>query len=243
MTANVRFPPGSEVKFAPNVQTMEDVEKVGGIIASVRMQPLETAPFLVGAAPDYELAFTAAPISANVPEEHPQYINGGPDPAAGEFQEVHKCFKQHGNGLLFRLVDLANKRWAFYNDTTDLSMTAHVAFKSGAKVRALGKTLIETDSVGDVVYSVDIPPLATVLFAEGEVGIYSTKFSASKVGHTETSGASECTDTEGTSSQQQQPSPTADETHKDSHSTGDSASTKSNPAQEHTLSVEEAGQK
>lgn len=112
--------------------------------------------------------------------EIPIYVHSGPDRAVIQYDEVYKCFKQHGNGLLFRLVDTHQSRWGFYNDTADMVMAARVAFVPNAKVKALGKTLIQTDPEMGVIYTSSIEPLETVLFAEGEVHTFTTRFLAAK---------------------------------------------------------------
>lgn len=57
----------------------------------------------------------------------PPFLHGVPDPAIiPNISGVIPCFQDHGNGLLFRLVDDNLDIWAFYNDTVHLVMTAVV---------------------------------------------------------------------------------------------------------------------
>lgn len=65
MIVNVRFPPLTSIQLAPGVSSIADVERPGGIIASVQIPPLITAPFLVGNPLDYELAFSATPLTGS----------------------------------------------------------------------------------------------------------------------------------------------------------------------------------
>lgn len=194
MNVNVRFPPkkgGEDFAFAPNVQVLEDSEVPGGYIAATQVEPLQTAPFLVGPLGDipYELAFSAQQADANRAVARPAYANGAPDLSklqAERIDEVYKCFKDHGNGLLFRCVtydkmeDKSQGSWAFYNDTTDIVAKVTVSFDDKAKVRALGQTKIDTDDEMGVVYRLEVRPGCTEPFVEGQIAPFTTKFTAAK---------------------------------------------------------------
>ncbi|AIN97505.1 hypothetical protein LPMP_200130 [Leishmania panamensis] len=118
-----------------------------------------------------------------VPEEAPVYCHRGPDLAVmPHFDEVYKCFKDYGNGLVFRLVDRRQRRWAFYNDTSDVVALVRVEFPPGAYIQPLGHTVLGRDpETGSVLYELRVNPLETALFVEGEVDIFTTKFVAEQI--------------------------------------------------------------
>lgn len=59
--------------------------------------------------------------------------------------QIIKCFKDNGNGLLFRIVNDAEKKWAFYNDTLNYNMTVRVTFGKESKIEKLGNTIMQRD--------------------------------------------------------------------------------------------------
>ena len=137
-------------------------------------------------APPAPLAPAVAPApypQPPVPEETPLYQNGHPDTAVmPHIDEVYKCFKEHGNGLLFRLVDRANRRWAFYNDTTDVVASVKVEFHPKAQIEPLGKTEAITNSeTGGVLYVLRVEPLETAVFVQGDVDVFTTTFMAEHI--------------------------------------------------------------
>ncbi|CAD2216961.1 hypothetical protein AGDE_11622 [Angomonas deanei] len=111
MTANVRLPPDTDVKLAPGVTVANDEENF--VVATVMVQPLATAPFLVGDPPIYDLTFSAAPVGEVVAPQAPVYEGAGPDTKVIQAEEVFPCFEGHGNGLVFRLVDHTHQLWGF----------------------------------------------------------------------------------------------------------------------------------
>jgi hypothetical protein len=139
----------------------------------------------LGAAPP-----AAAPAASSipypqppVPEELPLYENGHPDATVmPHIDEVYKCFKEHGNGLLFRLVDKANRRWAFYNDTTNIVASVKVEFHPKAQIERLGRTEALADpETGGVVFTLRVEPLETAVFVQGDVDVFTTKFTAEHI--------------------------------------------------------------
>lgn len=124
-----------------------------------------------------------APVQPPVPEAVPPYINGEPNAAVmPHIDEVYKCFKEHGNGLLFRLVDKANRRWAFYNDTADVVASVKVEFAPAAQIEVLGRTEKMTDAeTGAIVYTLRVEPLETAVFVQGDVDVFTTKFMAERI--------------------------------------------------------------
>ncbi|KAK7196642.1 Antimony resistance marker of 58 kDa [Novymonas esmeraldas] len=123
------------------------------------------------------------PPALPVPEEAPVYSHAGPDAAVvPHVDEVYKCFKDHGNGLLFRLVDKMQRRWAFYNDTQDVVASVRVQFPPGARIQLLGHTVAGRDpETGGVLYELRVHPLETALFVQGDVDVFTTKFVAERV--------------------------------------------------------------
>lgn len=208
MAVSMRYPlHENSIQFAPGVQAIADAESPGFAIAGIEVPPLTTVPFLVGTPQQYKLAFAANPVNASpaapadsdassvttgsaaapggmspTPELKPQYECGRPDPQVmPTIDEVFRCFKEHGNGLLFRLVDRANHRWAFYNDTVDVIMSVAVVFPPSANIRALGKTQVSIDDAGSAVYVLSVSPMETALFVEGDVATFTTKFTAHRL--------------------------------------------------------------
>ncbi|KAG5491467.1 hypothetical protein JIQ42_01369 [Leishmania sp. Namibia] len=122
------------------------------------------------------------PAALPVAEEAPVYCNSGPDRTImPHIDEVYKCFKEYGNGLLFRLVDKTQRRWAFYNDTPDVVASVRVQFSPGAYIRPLGHTVLGRDpETGGVLHELRVNPLETALFVEGEVDVFTTKFVAER---------------------------------------------------------------
>ncbi|KAG5493786.1 hypothetical protein JKF63_01618 [Porcisia hertigi] len=211
MTAKMRCPDKSDVQFAPGVQVTANAESEGGVIAAVEVLPLATVPFLVGAPAQYELTFAATPVTVPalspatpagpnavqrpagamgpavtpppMPEPTPAYVHSGPDlTVMPRFDEVYRCFKEHGNGLLFRLVDKAQRRWAFYNDTPDVVASVKVEFPPDARIQPLGHTVLgRNPETGAVLHELRVNPLETALFVEGDVDAFTTKFVAERV--------------------------------------------------------------
>lgn len=93
------------------------------------------------------------------------YENGKP---TMEGNEVFKCFKDNGNGLLFRIVNDEDKTWAFYNDTLSYYMTVKVVFGKDSEITPLGKTVMERDAeTGGFKCELMIPPTETEPFIKG----------------------------------------------------------------------------
>lgn len=94
---------------------------------------------------------------------------------------VSKCFKTQGNGLLFRIVNEPEKRWAFYNDTKDYSMHVRATFGSRSRIQALGNARLEVNSEGRFVVEVTVQPLETEMFIEGDVNGFKIMYNAEPV--------------------------------------------------------------
>ncbi|KAH9597936.1 protein of unknown function DUF1935 [Trypanosoma melophagium] len=108
-----------------------------------------------------------------------KYENGKP---TFEGETVVKCFKDNGNGLLFRIVNEAKKQWAFYNDTKDYNMVVKLAFGKDSSVKPLGKTKMETDpSTGEFKCELHVAPLETEMFIDGTPNGYKINFEANPI--------------------------------------------------------------
>lgn len=94
---------------------------------------------------------------------------------------VVRCFKTEGNGLLFRLINEVDDRWAFYNDTTDYRMHVHATFGSRSSITALGRAKMTTDESQKFVVEVTIDPMATETFIAGKVNGFKVLYSAEPV--------------------------------------------------------------
>ncbi|AAZ12471.1 calpain-like cysteine peptidase, putative [Trypanosoma equiperdum] len=107
------------------------------------------------------------------------YENGSPTYTGNT---VLKCFRENGNGLLFRIVNDEEKKWAFYNDTKDYNMVVKVAFGKDSTVQPLGNTKMEKDTAtGEFKCEVKIAPLATEMFIEGVPNGYKISYEADPI--------------------------------------------------------------
>ncbi|EPY18906.1 hypothetical protein STCU_09714 [Strigomonas culicis] len=183
MRATVRFPAGEVYQAGEDAQVLADSEEPGATIVIMDIPPVTTKLFLRGRPANFEVSFAADSLSRSQPERNPHYEGEGPDTSVIDVDEVYKCFKDKENnrdGLFFRLVDKTNNRWAFYNDTADITITARVKFEDDVKVEALGKTVLDKDPDMGLTYLLEVPPGATELFAEGDMGSFQSKFTAVK---------------------------------------------------------------
>ncbi|KAG5508221.1 hypothetical protein JKF63_05477 [Porcisia hertigi] len=92
-----------------------------------------------------------------------------------------KCFKAEGNGLLFRIVNEHEKRWAFYNDTTDYRMHVRATFGARSKIETLEKASMSQDDEGRYVVEVTVEPQTTEMFIQGEVNGFKLQYGAQPV--------------------------------------------------------------
>ncbi|CAD2216962.1 hypothetical protein AGDE_10008 [Angomonas deanei] len=182
MRATVRFSAGQNYKPSDDAQAYEDSEEPGGTILIMDIPPLTTRVFLYGLPTDFEVSFAAESANKAVPEKNPQYALNGPDDSVLNIDEVYKCFKDKEagrDGILFRLVDTQNHRWAFYNDTTDIDLVVRVKFEDGAQ-KPLGNAVHDNDPEWGMTILLEIAPGTTELFAEGDLGSFKSKFIAQK---------------------------------------------------------------
>ncbi|KPA77270.1 putative calpain-like cysteine peptidase putativecysteine peptidase Clan CA family C2 [Leptomonas pyrrhocoris] len=107
------------------------------------------------------------------------YENGQPTYTG---DTVVKCFKDNGNGLLFRIVNNDEHKWAFYNDTTNYNMVVKVSFGKDSKIEALGNTKMEKDEEsGEFKCVLQIAPTKTEMFIEGEPNGFKISFEANPI--------------------------------------------------------------
>ncbi|RNF05818.1 uncharacterized protein Tco025E_07711 [Trypanosoma conorhini] len=182
ITVTVKFAPKSVYRAARNTAVSKNPDVEGGTICVVTVPPVTTELFITDGNPaEYQMSFSAVGAERSQPEEHPKYENGGPDKSVMPLiDKVYKCFKDHGNGLLFRLVDERRGQWGFYNDTKDVTFSVKVNFEHDSSVNVLGKTRREEDAELGPVCVLDVPPRSTELFAKGDLSGFSTKFSGKR---------------------------------------------------------------
>ncbi|KAL7700395.1 calpain-like cysteine peptidase [Lotmaria passim] len=107
------------------------------------------------------------------------YENGQP---AYTGDTVVKCFKDNGNGLLFRIVNNDEHKWAFYNDTTNYNMIVKVSFGKDSKIEAIGNTKMAKDEeTGEFKCELHIAPTTTEMFIQGEPNGYKISFEANPI--------------------------------------------------------------
>ncbi|KPA77272.1 putative calpain-like cysteine peptidase putativecysteine peptidase Clan CA family C2 [Leptomonas pyrrhocoris] len=104
------------------------------------------------------------------------YENGQPTYTG---DTVVKCFKDNGNGLLFRIVNNDEYRWAFYNDTTNYNMVVKVSFGKDSKVEPLMNTKTwRNERTAEFEFELHIAPTQTEMFIEGEPNGFKMVFTA-----------------------------------------------------------------
>ena len=123
---------------------------------------------------------------SSVPDEAclaaPEYLNGKPS-VSGD--KVSACFKE-ANGLLFRVVDTAAGRWAFYNDTTSFVMHVHFAIDQTSVVQwgpALAGKVNFVAATGRYEGELLVAPPATEVLLTGKVSDYGMRYSATLAGN------------------------------------------------------------
>lgn len=105
--------------------------------ATLEILPEETQLFTEGIITSFFLDFHTEALPAN----NVVFENGAP---SVEYHKVYPCFKHTGNGLLFRLVNMAENVWYFYNDTKEYNMRVVVDFAMPIEVEPLGDTVLRT---------------------------------------------------------------------------------------------------
>ena len=107
------------------------------------------------------------------------YLNGQPT-YTGDI--VVRCFMGDNNGLLFRIINEKEYRWAFYNDTTNYIMTVKVSFGGMSKVEPLGNTKMRRNEwTTEFELEVTVMPRATEMFMEGEPDGFKINFDVQRI--------------------------------------------------------------
>jgi hypothetical protein len=110
------------------------------------------------------------------------YINGQPT-YTGDV--VMRCFLGNNNGLLFRIVNRKEYRWAFYNDTTNYNMTVKVCFGGLSKVEPLMHTTMHRNEwTTEFEFEVKVAPGSTEMFMEGEPDGFRISYEVERISKT-----------------------------------------------------------
>lgn len=93
----------------------------------------------------------------------------------------NKCFKTEGNGLLFRVVNEHEKKWAFYNDTEDFRMHIQATFGARSQIEPLDNATMSQTEDGRYVVEVTVEPQTTEMFIHGDVNGFKVLYNAQPV--------------------------------------------------------------
>lgn len=190
MTATVSFTDRSSVTPIGNTTEVPVAEDDTNEVAyRIVVEPGKAEPFIEGAPTGYRQAFSADPIEEDrIEAGEVQYENGSPNPDVVDANscKVYKCFKNNGNGLLFRYVDEQNGIWAFYNDTVDYVMKPKVRFFQSPDIKPAAGAEVSEDPEDPeaIVVTMEIPPLETLLFIEGCPSRHEVSVTAESVNRT-----------------------------------------------------------
>lgn len=91
--------------------------------------------------------------------------------------QVTKCFKTEGNGLLFRIVNEVEKKWAFYNDSADYRIFVSATFGTRSEIEPLNNATV-TEEEGKKTVRVTVEPLTTEMFVSGTVNGFQIVYDA-----------------------------------------------------------------
>ncbi|CCW60478.1 unnamed protein product [Phytomonas sp. EM1] len=171
MRVTLRLRPEESVVAGPEALLAADPSLPGATQLTLVIPPLETRKLLDGLPASFELDCVAEVAMPAAAAGTVAFRYGGPNPRLMRYDQVFSAWKAEDpeGGELFRLVDTKRKRWGFYSDTKRLVLKVRVRFRGGVRLSALGTTRVEVDQGGDGVWhAVDIAPLATVKFVQGE---------------------------------------------------------------------------
>lgn len=120
----------------------------------------------------------AGRFPADAPADYgrnPTFLNGKPNIP---FNFAYPCFEEE-NGLMFRLVDESAKIWAFYNDSTKLSVTVYMSFGEKSVLTPIGDVRLPFSNTKKAYEGrVVVPPRATLPIFKGSVTDYDLYFKA-----------------------------------------------------------------
>ncbi|KPA77271.1 putative mitochondrial calpain-like cysteine peptidase [Leptomonas pyrrhocoris] len=98
-------------------------------------------------------------------EDQIEFLNGKP---TYKGNRLFKCFKNRSNGLLFRIINDDEFRWAFYNDMNDYNVKVTCTAGADSHVTPLGSTTMAINaSTREKVLEVTVGPLETAMFLDG----------------------------------------------------------------------------
>lgn len=171
MTATVSFPRTEAVTPVGNTLEVEAEEGSEEVAYQITVAPGNCEEFIEGNPAAYHQSFNADPIDENcLDPKDVHFEHSEPDRNVVDLgsSKIYKCFKENGNGLLFRIVDHQNQLWAFYNDTTEYVMKPKVRFFDSPSIAlAPGAEVVEEEDDGSYAVTIEVPPLATVHFIDG----------------------------------------------------------------------------
>ncbi|CAD2216963.1 hypothetical protein AGDE_14781 [Angomonas deanei] len=167
-------------------------EEEEAVVVDLTIDPLTTELFIEGHPRDFVLTYAAEPFQTDMPEYGTiPYKLDGPDRCVIDYDTLYKCYKDKENGLLFRLVDNENERWAFYNDTPEVIFTVKATVTSavGEAITPGPATKVSRDSKGETVYTLRVSPGETEIFVNGLPKCYQLHFSGEPEGNNAESSA------------------------------------------------------
>ncbi|KPI87651.1 hypothetical protein ABL78_3249 [Leptomonas seymouri] len=174
MRPKVRFFDSPEIALAPGAEVVEE-EEDGSYAVTIAVPPLATVHFIDGLPTKYEVSVVADSVSKSVPLASVEFHTGEPDKHLVNYDELFHCFKDKPEARLYRLVDTHRNRWGFFNDTEDIEFTATFSFDADGAVLPLGSTSQDGDE-----FSVNISPKSTVVFVQGNIKGFSSKFTGKR---------------------------------------------------------------
>ncbi|KAH9601151.1 protein of unknown function DUF1935 [Trypanosoma melophagium] len=122
---------------------------------------------------EFEMATAMQPVyEKEDSSEKPTFKNGEPD-YEGEYLS---CFDEPN--LLYRILNRAEKKWAFYNDTRNYEMHVQFTFGKHSKLEPLENTTMHTKSTGESVAEVIVYPGETEMFVKGSPNGFTSKLRA-----------------------------------------------------------------
>ena len=188
MTVTVSFPLTEDIVPLGNTQKVEAKDDPDEVAYQITVAPGNCEEFIEGHPATFSQAFDARTIDESCldPKDvHFKFSKPNSQIVDLSSSKIYKGFKDRENGLLFRIVDYQNQRWAFYNDTNVYVMKPTVRLFDSPKVSlAPGAKVVERNDDGSYAVTIDVPPLATVLLFDGLPTKYEVSLVAESVNKT-----------------------------------------------------------